>query len=238
MIPKIIHYCWFSGDKKNRFVRNCLKTWQKVMPDYEIRCWDANSFDFNSVPFVKQAFEEKKWAFVADYIRLYALYTEGGIYLDSDVKTFKSFDIFLNNEFFIGTEPLGTGQVEVESAIMGSVKGHSYLKECLDYYNTINFRNDDGSILATCPIIMTKILTQHGYVAEDKEQLLNNDVHVYPRTYFGHCFGTKPDGYYAIHYFDGSWLDIKRGRLYKFCKANDLMGIYSLLQDFSKKHNK
>lgn len=230
MIPKVIHYCWFSGDKKNRFIRNCIKTWKKVMPDYEIRCWDANSFDFDSVPFVKQALAEKKWAFVADYIRLYALYTEGGIYLDSDVKTFKRFDTFLDNDFFIGTEPLAGGKVEVESAIMGAVKGHSYLKECLDFYKTINFRRDNGSIYATCPKIMTNILIQHGYVAEDREQFLTNGVHVYPRIFFGHCFGTKPGDYYAIHYFDGSWLEIKRGRLYKFCKANDLMGMYISLQ--------
>lgn len=196
------------------------------MPDYEIRCWDAKSFDFNSVPFVKQAFEEKKWAFVADYIRLYALYTEGGIYLDSDVKTFRSFDTFLNNEFFIGTEPLEGNQVEVESAIMGSVKGHPYLKECLEFYESINFRKDDGEIYATCPMIMTRILKKYGYVAEDKEQFLETGIHVYPRTYFGHCFGTKPENYYAIHYFDGSWLEIKRGRVYKFCKRNDLMDAY------------
>lgn len=69
------------------------------MPDYQIKCWDANSFDFDSVPFVKQAYDEKKWAFVADYVRLYALYTEGGVYLDSDVKTFKSFNTFLHNDF-------------------------------------------------------------------------------------------------------------------------------------------
>lgn len=79
MIPKVIHYCWFSGEKPNRFIRNCIKTWQKVMPDYKIRVWDANSFDFDSVPFVRDAFKAKKWAFVADYVRIYALYTEGGV---------------------------------------------------------------------------------------------------------------------------------------------------------------
>lgn len=237
MIPKVIHYCWFSGEKKNRFTKNCIKSWKKAMPDYEIKCWDANSFDFDSVPFVKQAFEARKWAFVADYIRLYALYTEGGIYLDCDVKTFKSFDVFLDNDFFIGTEPL-PNTVEVESAIMGSVKGHPYLKECLEFYGKIPFKRENGKYFGTCPVIMTNILINHGYVKEDKEQILDNGVHVYPRTYFGHCHGTKPGDYYAIHYFDGSWLDIKRGKLYKFCKANDLMDIYLMISKLTQTNSK
>ena len=76
MIPKKIHYCWFSGDKYPRLVKKCLKSWREILPDYEIKLWDANSFDFNSVLFVKQAFERKQYAFVSDYIRLYALYHE------------------------------------------------------------------------------------------------------------------------------------------------------------------
>lgn len=237
MIPKVIHYCWFSGEKKNRFTRNCIKSWRKAMPDYKIKCWDANSFDFDSVPFVKQAFEAKKWAFVADYIRIYALYTEGGIYLDGDVKTFKPFDIFLDNELFIGTEPIPP-TVEVESAIMGSVKGHPYLKECLEFYKKINLWSENGKIYATCPKIMTSILKKYGYVNEDKEQKLVNGVHVYPRTYFGHCWGTKPGDYYAIHYFDGAWLERKRGFLFKFCKANDLMDLYLKIANFTQKFKK
>lgn len=230
MIPKVIHYCWFSGDKKERFIRNCIKSWQKVMPDYTIKCWDSSSFDFGSVPFVLQAYKEKKWAFVADYIRLYALYTEGGIYLDSDVKVFKPFNIFLNNQFFIGTEPLPGNQFELESAIMGSVKGHPYLKECLEYYQKINFRKSDGSIIATCPVIMSKILDKYGYQRIDKEQQLSEGIHIYSRAYFGHFFGTSIGNLYAVHYFYGSWLDTnKRGFLYQFCKKNDFMKFYIFL---------
>jgi mannosyltransferase OCH1-like enzyme len=156
------------------------------MPDYEIRVWDANSFDFDSVPFVRDAYKAKKWAFVADYIRLYALYTEGGIYLDSDVKVFKRFDEFLDNEMFIGTEPLAHNNVELEAAIMGSVPNHTFLHECLTYYHSLDFQHRD-----TVPTIMSQLLEPHGYEYVNRNQLLPNGVHVYDRTYFGHCFGTE-----------------------------------------------
>lgn len=227
MIPKKIHLCWFSGEKPNRFTRNCIKSWRKVMPDYEIRIWDANSFDFNSVPFVKDALEARKWAFVADYIRLYALYTEGGIYMDSDVKTFKRFDAFLDNEFFIGSQPMGD-KADVESAIFGSVSGHPYLKECLEYYQTLDFKDR-----LPIPAIMSRLLEKYGYRYEDENQLLENGVQVYDMTYFGHYFGTQPGDYYAIHYYYGSWGDIPHGKLYKWCYANDFADSYMRLENFT-----
>ena len=98
MIPKKIHYCWFSGDKKPVSIERCIESWKRVMPDYEIKEWDGNSFDFDSVLFVKQAIEARKWAFASDYVRLYALHTEGGIYLDSDVEVFKRFDCFYGRD--------------------------------------------------------------------------------------------------------------------------------------------
>ena len=206
------------------------------MPEYKIRLWDANSFDFDSVPFVKEAMKAKKWAFVADYIRIYALYTEGGIYLDSDVKTFRKFDDFLNNSFFIGTEPLGEGKVELESAIMGSEAGHPYLKECLDYYYSLKFvKVDWDNCMFTCPRIMSKIMESHGYRYENKEQELSDGIKIYDRTKFGHCFGTKIGNYYAIHYFNASWLERKNGILYKFCKSNDLMDSYLFISNLIRR---
>lgn len=98
-IPKIIHYCWFSGEEMSPFIKKCMKTWEEKLPDYKLRLWDANSFDFDSVPFVRDAYKAKKWAFVTDYIRFYALYTEGGIYMDTDVKVMRNFDEFLKYNF-------------------------------------------------------------------------------------------------------------------------------------------
>ena len=100
MIPKIIHYCWLSDEPFPKKIRKCMETWKNTHPDYEIVRWSTKNFDINSIPYVKEAFEARKWAFAADYIRMYALYTQGGIYLDSDVILLKRFDDFLNNSFF------------------------------------------------------------------------------------------------------------------------------------------
>lgn len=234
MIPKVIHLCWFSGENPNRFIRNCIKTWKNVMPDYQIRLWDANSFDFQSVPFVKAAWEAKKWAFVSDYIRIYALYTEGGVYLDSDVKTFRRFDDFLDNRFFIGSEPMPGGKVELESAIMGAEPGHPYLKECLDFYKTMQFVNDKQFMEDNvCPKVMSRLMEGYGYKYVNCDQNLAEGIKVYDDTYFGHFCGTAPGDYYAIHYYNNSWVSgVKHGWLYNFCKENDLMPFYIKIEKF------
>ena len=104
MIPKTIHYVWLGNGNMTPFIKSCVNSWEKVMPEYKIKCWNEKNFDINSVPWVKEAIEKKKWALAADYIRLYALYTEGGIYMDTDVKVFKKFDDFLKYDFFSSVE--------------------------------------------------------------------------------------------------------------------------------------
>lgn len=93
MIPKIIHYCWLSNDPFPEHIERCMSTWQKYCPDYKIMKWDLSQFDIESSQWVKEAFESKKYAFAADYIRLYAIYTYGGIYLDSDISLNDSLDV-------------------------------------------------------------------------------------------------------------------------------------------------
>ena len=124
MIPKIIHYCWLSGEPYPEKIRKCIASWKEILPDYTIKLWDMNSFDVNSIDFVREAVSVRKWAFAADYIRLYALYTEGGIYLDSDVLVRKSFNPFLDNDLFSAVEYYP-----------------DYVNEC----NTLSLLNEDGS---------------------------------------------------------------------------------------------
>lgn len=100
MIPKKIHYCWLSDEKMPSRIKMCLKSWKDIMPDFELILWDKNRFDIESVFFVEEACKMEKWAFASDYIRAYALYTEGGIYLDSDVFVKKKFEQFLDYDFF------------------------------------------------------------------------------------------------------------------------------------------
>lgn len=237
MIPKVIHFCWFSGEQYPKLVRKCLHSWQRHLPDYKIRLWNADSFDFDSITFVKEAYASKKWAFVADYIRLYALYTEGGIYLDSDVEVKKNFDKYLDNRMFVGTEPYiicDKIYFDVEAAIMGSVKGHAFLKECLDEYQQMHFAGKEQETICH---LMAQHLQKYGYVSENKYQELNNNVVVYPLEHYGnrYCFHDKT----AIHWCQSSWLDSyhERGWLYYFCQKHNLMRPYNKLSSLLQKRH-
>ena len=119
-IPKKIHYVWMGGKEKPKAIKKCMKTWKKYLKDYEIIEWNEHNFDINSHPFVKKAYENKKWAFVSDYVRAYAIYNYGGIYLDTDVFVIDNIDQLLDNKAFVGYEhpdyPF--------TAVFGAEKGH------------------------------------------------------------------------------------------------------------------
>ncbi|GAA6773453.1 glycosyltransferase family 32 protein [Flavobacterium sp. CGRL2] len=171
MIPKTIHICWFSGEEYTPFIKECIETWKIHLPEFNIRLWDKDSFDFDSIPFVKEALLAKKWAFAADYIRLYALYTEGGLYLDSDVRILKPFKeewfdygffsaheihpgLFeedggmqrLNSSFLPKTAGKPIMGFAIQGAIFASVPKHPYIKDCLDQYKNLQLFADDGTI--------------------------------------------------------------------------------------------
>lgn len=233
MIPKVIHYCWFSGEKKPRLIRRCIRSWKKVLPDYEIKCWDADSFDFDSIPYVKQAYERKKWAFVADYVRLYALYSEGGIYLDSDVEVYKPFNEFLKYSFFTGTDVnKERNRFAIEPAIMGAEKCLPYLKKCLDYYSQLQFVKENGSLnMKEMPYIVTPILTEYGYEPFDKTQYLSHDMVVFSSAYFANCNALCYDNIYARHWNTNMWVPRdNRGRVFHFFYSHDLMFIYRFIE--------
>jgi len=140
VIPKIIHICWLSGDEYPESIKRCLDSWHRFLPDYEIWLWDTNRFDIERVPWVKLAFEAKKYAFAADYIRLYALYHYGGIYLDSDVVVYKSFNDLLELPYFIGEDYVHC----FEPAIIGAEKGTPWLLDVLKRYEGLSFIREDG----------------------------------------------------------------------------------------------
>ena len=208
------------------------------MPDYLIKEWNETNFDINMFPFVRQAYDERKWAFVADVCRFYATYTEGGIYLDTDVETYKRFDPFLNDAFFAGTEVRTAVNnddfVTVDASVFGCQRNHWYAKACLDYYKDKPFRLSDGSIPGgVVQVVATMALEPYGYKRENATQHVQ-DVVIYDTKYFANITTfNKGKDLFSLHHFDGSWTsDINRGKLYKFCRKHDLMHIYRLLERF------
>ena len=231
MIPKKINYVWLSDSPLNYMARKCITTWKKKLPDYEIKKWTMNDFDFSKMPlFVNQALQLKKWAFVTDYLRLYILYNYGGIYFDSDVLVLKSFDSFLNSSFFSGIElhkndfikykHLVNEQGEalanyipgfcMQAAIMGSEKGHPFLKKCMTYYENNSFINNDGSLSTTvlAPDIFAFHARDFGFKYIDIEQHLQNSMTIYDSSVFAGTLWETAENNYAIHTCNGSWRDI------------------------------
>lgn len=201
MIPKKIHYVWLGKGEKNDRIKHCIESWKKYLPDYEIIEWNEDNFDIEYNDFTKKAYENKKWAFVSDVVRLYALYKEGGIYMDTDVEVYKPLDEFLNEEGFSGFEckhyPV--------TATLGAVKGNPVIKLMLDYYNAIDFKLYDNwqdyiTYQETNTCIMSNILGMLGIDREKDEIQHIKHFTIYPQSYFF----TKDEGY-TYHSFNGSW---------------------------------
>ncbi len=215
MIPKIIHYCWLSNEAFPESIQSCINSWKKHMPEYDFILWDTKRFDINSNLYVKQAYESKKYAFASDYIRLYALYMYGGIYLDSDIMVFKSFDELLDHEAFTGFET----DEKIAAWIFASEKGNPLFKELLEYYEQRKFLFPNGSFDTTPNVVpVTSTLYRHGLRGNGAMQTLDH-ITVFPRTYF--CphipYGDYPDCYsentYAQHLFNGAWISPEERKL-------------------------
>ena len=206
-IPKIIHYCWFGGNPKTELVERCIASWKKYLPDYEIREWNDNDLKNCKIPYVQEAYKAKKWAFITDYFRLYALYNYGGIYFDSDNEVFKSFDEFLNLEFFSGYENYN-GYVSPFTAVVGAKRGNKIIKDLLDEYDDIHFVNPDGSLnlyTNTCRVTdyFQRIYNFLPPYNGNKLMTLEDKCIIYPSNIF--C-NYKKGVSYAVHHFNGSWL--------------------------------
>lgn len=213
MIPKIIHYCWLSNDPYPESIKYCIESWKKHLPDYEIWLWNFDRFPKGKSKWVDEAFEAKKYAFAADFIRIYALYHHGGIYLDSDVEVVKPFDNLLQLPYFMGMED---SSLAIEASTLGFEKGNPLLGKLLERYDGRSFYKDDGSIdKETLPKIIHKaILDNFTYKPINNLQEFEYDssvINVLPIDWFSpKSWDTKEicftDNTYSIHHFEGSWL--------------------------------
>lgn len=211
MIPKIIHYCWFSEERKPDSVRKCLASWQKYLPEYEIKCWDSSCFEIIQSDFARTAYENKKWAFASDYVRLFALYNEGGIYLDSDVQVWSSLDNLLDNDFFTGLEMRNKEHTDIylEAAIMGACKGNEFIKSCIEKYDSRSFVRSDGSFdLTPIPTIISEIFeTIYPWKREDTLQTFNGHT-VYPTGVIANTNCERIPSVKLYHLNNRSWIPL------------------------------
>lgn len=206
MIPKVIHYCWFGGNPLPELAQLCFASWEKYCPDYKIVRWDETSFDIDCCPYVREAYEAKKWAFITDYVRLYAIVQYGGIYMDTDVEVCKPLDEFLKDEAFSGFET----KDNVPTGIMAGEKGHRVFKILLDDYKDRHFKLSDGTFdMTTNTVIITRLFLQNGLVLDNKKQTIMG-MTLYPNDFF--CpkeYGTgiikATNNTACIHHFNQSW---------------------------------
>lgn len=211
MIPKIIHYCWFGRGLKPAQAIMCIKSWKKHLPDYQLKEWNEDNFDINQNKYIKEAYENRKFAFVTDYVRLYAIYTEGGIYMDTDVEVIGRYDQFLHHHAFSGFETDGN----VPTGMMAAEKGSLWAKELLDQYNGRVFIQPNGSFdMTTNTTVITNYMVEKGLILNNSYQDFPGLCTMYPSDYFcpkdhrtGKIKCTKNT--ICIHHFAGSWLKTK-----------------------------
>ncbi|MGM9478146.1 glycosyltransferase family 32 protein [Pedobacter sp. GSP4] len=227
MIPKIIHYCWFGRGEMSELVQRCLRSWEKYLPGYQIVEWNEDNFDVNMYQYSAEAYRERKFAFVSDVCRLYALKSMGGIYFDTDVELLRSFDVqMLDSVAFTGFE----GNLLLTSAVMGSVKDSSWINDLITYYDGRSFYLTNGKpdTKPNTESITAFMKVKKGLRLNNSYQQLDGYCTIYPSAFF------SPKSWktlkinitadtYCIHHFAASWIsdqgDSVIGRL-----SNRLLG--------------
>ena len=217
MIPKVIHYCWFGRNSLPELAEKCISSWKKYCPDYEIIEWNEDNFDLSCCDFIREAYEEKKWAFVSDAARLFIIYAHGGVYLDTDVELIAALDpIIQDNDFYFGIEAQTnrrkkTTFSQVATGLgFGATVGHQIIKAMLDEYIGTHFRNNGELDMTACPIKNSRALKPFGFTGKNKLYRFLNGT-IYPSEYFcpkEHLTGVTHFSAHtvSIHHYGESWV--------------------------------
>ena len=205
MIPKIIHYCWISGEENMPDdIKACIESWHKYLPDYQFINWNDSNFDWNICEFTKNCRENNLYAFCSDYVRFWALYNYGGIYLDSDVMVYKSFDELLKLKRVITSELYWSVNDFIEAAIIGSQKGDKLIGKILDWYNNTKEKFSKSHFIVA-PGIINDCCEEY-YISPIKDindECTDEDtVSVLDANKF---FNHDSEYAFAQHQFKGSW---------------------------------
>ena len=231
MIPKIIHYCWFGKKDLPPEAKRCIASWKKMCPDYDIIRWDENNFDVKQNPFIKAAYEAKKWAFVSDYARLKVVYDNGGIYLDTDVELRKNLDSLREHGCYIGIQQneflcnTGLG--------FGATKSNPVVLKMLESYDDLTF-SESHTLELSCPLLNNAVIRSYGLVSNTEITDLP-EVTVYPPQYFDPYGGENLlcNETYSVHHYAASWTSEKnqfKRKIARWIGQDNIISIKSLLK--------
>jgi len=219
MIPKIIHYCWFGKKEKPEKIKKCIKSWYQHLPDYQIIEWNEDNFNVFELKYTKDAYEAKKYAFVSDVARVKALYEMGGIYLDTDVMVYKSFNEILDKVCVLGFEM----ENYIATSFMACEPRHSLMNEFYKLYLELPFYDKNGNILSGTNVTkLTNMLTEKGLYRNNCYQVIDDNIHIYPQEYFSPYnyaweYSEKTNKTICEHLFYVSWMS-KKTRMKKRVK--------------------
>ncbi|MBR3209245.1 MAG: hypothetical protein IKF82_03140 [Bacilli bacterium] len=215
MKNKYIHYCWFGNKPLPKLAKKCIKSWKKHLPDYEIIKWSEENVDLTECPFIKEAYEQKKWAFVADYARTKAINEYGGIYFDTDMYLKTNIDNLLDKGTVLGMEDSRM----VNAAVWIEKEDHSWFStQMLNFYKSKEHFDTLNLYSQSIPRVINKIIKPLGFDHSiDEIQELKHDIHIYPREYFYPLSYNYQNNVFTkntcmIHYFDATWIP-KKDRL-------------------------
>lgn len=204
MPPRIIHYCWFGKKPLPELALKCIASWEKFLPDYEIKEWNEGNFDVNQIPYTAEAYKSKKYAFVSDYARFKVMYEYGGIYFDTDVEVIKPLDSIINKGTFWG--------LEKSREELSCNPGLGLCKEMINHYEREAFILPDGKYnLTTVVEVFSKLLKDKGFSLSSFIEELD-EIHIYPPEYFGpknyHTGEEKiTENTYTVHHYAASWVN-------------------------------
>lgn len=208
MIPKKIHYCWFGRGPKPKLAEKCIASWKKFCPGWEIIEWNEDNFDINRNGYTKMCIEEKKYAFLSDYVRLVVIAEHGGVYFDTDVELINPLDDLLVHDAFFGFE---TPEYVASGLGFGSVAHGTVIKAMLAEYDFL-LSGTEGTRM--CPRLNTAALQKLGLVQDGSYQTIAGAV-ILPIDYLnpyesatGRLCKTKNT--YSVHWYSASWMSRKK----------------------------
>ena len=229
MIPKIIHYCWFGKKPKNDLIYKCIESWTEFCPDFEIREWNETNTNPYQSKFYKDAYRKKKYAYIADCVRVQAIYEYGGIYLDTDMLLLKPIDDLISYDFFAGYEVEGRPAY----GFFGAIPGHRFLKHMIAFYKTTEF--NEFSLPVITHTFKDKINTK---------TITENEIIFSPKYFYPLPYEQRADDYknfinhdsYAVHLWDHSWNKKEEKRFWFLLKGLKTVSIDYLFYGYSKQY--